>query len=210
MVKYYKNSTIFLFLNVLEIWKVQWRNYFWMRFFLGWFSSLLKIKLNTHFQCCTACQAPHHTCQAPCMAFPWKHPSFVAQNYLRVKPAASWENEEEIWSPALARGSPESRAVTVRATTLKSWLLNLSIATHWLKLLLSYNIDLKKNYSQWLLLKEVQRKGRMQEMWVGEWGKLERQPSLCLLREPCLCQDWLRMLKLFRYKAASALILNVK
>merc|ERR1712066_684692 len=35
-------------------------------------------------------------------------------------PGASWENEEEIWSPTLARGSPESRAVSIRATSLKS------------------------------------------------------------------------------------------
>jgi len=34
-------------------------------------------------------------------------------------PAASWENEEEIGSPALASGSPKSRAVPVRATCLE-------------------------------------------------------------------------------------------
>merc|ERR1711971_170034 len=33
-------------------------------------------------------------------------------------PAACWENEEEIGSPALASGSPKSRAVSVRATCL--------------------------------------------------------------------------------------------
>ena len=89
--------------------------------FLGVVFTLLQIKLNTHFRCCTACRALRHTCQALCMAFAWKQPSFEAQNYLWGEPAACWENEEEIWSSALARGSPESRAVTVRATTLKSW-----------------------------------------------------------------------------------------
>jgi len=41
----------------------------------------------------------------------------LARHRVWPLPAASWENEEEIWSPALARGPPESRAVTVRATT---------------------------------------------------------------------------------------------
>ena len=46
----------------------------------------------------------------------WPLPENNSHLWARIiwaTPGASWENEEEIWSPALTRGSPESRAVSV-------------------------------------------------------------------------------------------------
>ena len=80
-----------------------------------------------------------------------------------AKPGTGGENEEEVWSPAFARGSSESSAVAVRATFLKSRFFQINT---------TFN-----HFEEISPLKGVrQRKGRVLALQGGELRKLGKEP----------------------------------
>ena len=105
----------FLFLNVKETCQVHLFNCSWRGL-----SSTLKVNTLTSN---VAQGVRHHVTLARHSVWPLpeNNHNFWVPIFCRLKkPGASRENEEEICSPALASGSPETRAVPVRATILKS------------------------------------------------------------------------------------------
>ena len=91
-----------------------------------------------------------------------------------AKPCTGGENEEEVWSPAFARGSSESSAVAVRAAFLKSRFFQINT---------TFN-----HFEEISPLKGVQRKGRVLALQGGELGKLGKEPF-----SPCSAERSLQM-----------------